>query len=155
MAGLGAGATLIHQSQLRTVTDIHEIEQVLRWFEQFHRTEFSPEVWMQAKIVLIEGFTNAVRHAHHRFPMATPIELEAHLFDSCIEIRIWDQGMPFDLDALLNSVEERYPDPLEHEAHWGGTIMKKLTDKYRWNIQYFCSADAGQARNCLWMQKQF
>lgn len=155
MTSLDEDQKIIHQGYLQTETDLDAIDQVLQWFEQFNREELGAELWMQAKIVLIEGFTNAVRHAHRDLPKSTPIELEATLLTHRLEIRIWDQGKAFDLKELLDTVEQRYPDPLEHDAHWGGTIMKKLTDKYCWKIHYFCPANSETERNCLWMQKQF
>jgi serine/threonine-protein kinase RsbW len=50
---------------------------------------------------VIEGFTNAVRHAHKNLPRETPIELEITVFNERLEIKIWDSGKPFDFKAKL------------------------------------------------------
>lgn len=147
--------SLIYRASLQTQSDLKSIDEVLAWFERFKQDKLQPDLWMQAKIALIEGFTNAVRHAHRDLPTTTPIDLEATLRSDALEIRIWDQGKAFDLASLLDTVEQKYPDPLEHDAHWGGTIMKKLKDKHCWKIQYVCPTQPELGRNCLWMQKQF
>ncbi len=148
-------ASTVYRSRLQTESNLGAIDEVLAWFEPFKQSPLHPDLWMQAKIALVEGFTNAVRHAHRDLPCTTPIDLEATLLPHSLEIRIWDQGAAFDLETLLDTVEQRYPDPLEHDAHWGGTIMKKLKDKHCWKIQYICPIEPEANRNCLWMQKQF
>jgi serine/threonine-protein kinase RsbW len=50
---------------------------------------------------VVEGFTNAVRHAHKNLPRSTPIDLEITVFNERLEIKIWDLGKPFDFKAKL------------------------------------------------------
>jgi serine/threonine-protein kinase RsbW len=149
--------TLIQQSHLRVKTDLSEIHQVLEWFEQFQKQYLSKDkstqvLLLRARIALAEGFTNAVRHAHQNVPQDTPIDLDALLFPDQLELRIWDLGQAFNLTALLDSVEQKYPNPEEHDAHWGGTIFRKLSVEYGWNIQYCCPEVSGSDRNCLHIQ---
>ncbi|MEG4252825.1 ATP-binding protein [Microcoleus sp. Pol10D4] len=58
-------------------------------------------VLQQCKLATIEGFTNAVRHAHKNLPIETPINLEITVFSERLEVKIWDMGEPFDLQAKL------------------------------------------------------
>ncbi|MEG4086414.1 ATP-binding protein [Microcoleus sp. POL10_C6] len=58
-------------------------------------------VLQQCKLATIEGFTNAVRHAHKNLPLETPINLEITVFNERLEVNIWDMGEPFDLQAKL------------------------------------------------------
>ncbi|MEG4999698.1 ATP-binding protein [Microcoleus sp. B4-D4] len=58
-------------------------------------------VLQQCKLATIEGFTNAVRHAHKNLPFQTPIDLEITVFNERLEVKIWDMGEPFDLQAKL------------------------------------------------------
>ncbi|MEG3936651.1 ATP-binding protein [Microcoleus sp. S36b_A3] len=58
-------------------------------------------VLQQCKLATIEGFTNAVRHAHKNLPLETPINLEITVFSERLEVKIWDMGEPFDLQAKL------------------------------------------------------
>lgn len=144
----------LRQAHLRVNTELTAIKQVLHWFEQFNG-KLSAQDSMEARIALTEGFTNAVRHAHCNHPQETPIDISVTLAANQLEICIWDQGAAFDLAALLNRVEQQYPNPLEHEAHWGGTILKKLIDHYGWSIHYCCPEHPGSDRNCLRLKKQF
>lgn len=137
---------VIHFDRLIVQTDLTAIAQILSWFEAFQQPPVSQAIWLQGQIALVEAFTNAVRHAHAQLPKQTPIQLEAQLYQDRLEIRVWDQGAPFDLAQLLDRVEQDYPNPLEHEAHWGAALFKKLRDQHRWNIEYHCLSES---RNCL------
>jgi len=55
---------------------------------------------------VIEGFTNAVRHAHKNLPLETPIELEVMVLNEHLEVKILDWGEPFDIQAKL---KEEWP----------------------------------------------
>jgi serine/threonine-protein kinase RsbW len=82
-------------------TDIKSVTQVLSWLEQLDALPIPEAVLHQCKLVVIEGFTNAVRHAHKNLPRETPIELEITVFSERLEIKIWDAGKPFDFKAKL------------------------------------------------------
>lgn len=140
----------IHFDRLIVQTDLTVIPQVLSWFEAFQQSPVSQVVWLQGQIALVEGFTNAVRHAHAQLSKHTPIEIEAGIYPNRIEIRVWDQGSPFDLTELIDRVEQDYPNPLEHEAHWGAALFKKLRDQHSWNVEYCCP---GEGQNCLSLAK--
>ncbi|MEG4961911.1 MULTISPECIES: ATP-binding protein [unclassified Microcoleus] len=88
---------------LQLNTDLKSVAQVLWWVEQFF-LEYLPipeAVLQQCKLATIEGFTNAVRHAHKNLPLETPIDLEITVFNERLELKIWDMGEPFDLQAKL------------------------------------------------------
>jgi len=82
-------------------TDIKSVTQVLSWLEQLDPLPIPEAVLHQCKLVVIEGFTNAVRHAHKNLPRETPIELEITVFNERLEIKIWDAGKPLDFKAKL------------------------------------------------------
>ena len=86
---------------LQLTTDIKSVTQVLSWLEQLDALPIPEAVLHQCKLVVIEGFTNAVRHAHKNLPRETPIELEITVFNDRLEIKIWDRGKPFDFKAKL------------------------------------------------------
>lgn len=143
---------IIHESHLEILTNLSEISRVLKWFEEFEGKSLPTDTLWKIRIALIEGFTNAVRHAHKNKPESTPIIIDGVLFSEQLEIRIWDCGAEFDLAALINTVHEKYPDPEEHDAHWGGTIFRKLSLEHGWTIQYQCLKSSIPDRNCLTMQ---
>lgn len=82
-------------------TDLKSVTQVLCWVEQLEYLPIPEAVLQQCKLATIEGFTNAVRHAHKKLPLETPINLEITVFSERLEIKIWDMGEPFDLQAKL------------------------------------------------------
>ncbi|MEG5253709.1 MULTISPECIES: ATP-binding protein [unclassified Microcoleus] len=107
---------------LKVNSDIKAVAQVLEWVDAVFENLPIPEtVFCEFKLVSIEGFTNAVRHAHKDLPLATPIDLEITIFPSHLEIKIWDYGKPFDLKSKLQEdLAETSPfawDELEFTLH--------------------------------------
>jgi serine/threonine-protein kinase RsbW len=103
-----------HQSlqkiSLKLNSDLKAVSQVLWWMEQLESLPIPETVLYQCKLATIEGFTNAVRHAHKNLPLETPIELEITVFREHLEIAIWDCGKPFDFQAkLLEELQETSP----------------------------------------------
>jgi serine/threonine-protein kinase RsbW len=137
----------LKQSRLQLETDLHGVNEVLQWFDQFTAPVLPQKFRWQCQIALIEGFTNAVRHAHQHLPQTTPVELELKVFADCLEMRVWDQGEPFDLLAKLQALCQEKRDPLEHEGGRGLIFMHQLTDE----LSYERLPDG---RNCLLMRKQ-
>ena len=86
---------------LQLNTDIKGVAPVLSWLEQLDPLPIPLAVLHQCKLAVVEGFTNAVRHAHKNLPRETPIELEITVFNERLEIKIWDRGKPFDFKAKL------------------------------------------------------
>ena len=91
----------LQKISLQLNTDIKAVAQVLGWVEQLENLPIPEAVWQQCKLAVVEGFTNAVRHAHKNLPLETPIELEITVFNERLEIKIWDWGNPFDFQAKL------------------------------------------------------
>ncbi|KAM3097626.1 ATP-binding protein [Phormidesmis sp. 146-12] len=146
---------LIREAHIQVKTDLNEVDQVMQWFEQFNQPPLPCDLWMQGKLAIMEGLTNVIRHAHKSLPVSTPIDLTVKLFSNQLDISIWDEGCPFDFEALLESVDRQFSHPLEREAHWGGVLMRKLREKHHWTINYRCPADLATHRNCLSIQKAF
>lgn len=137
----------LKQSRLQVETDLHAVNEVLQWFDQFTAPLLPQKFRWQCQIALIEGFTNAVRHAHHHLPQTTPVELELKVFAHWLEMRIWDQGPPFDFEAKLEALRHEDCDPLEKEGGRGLIFMQQLTDE----LSY---ARLDDERNCLLMRKR-
>jgi serine/threonine-protein kinase RsbW len=78
-------------------------------------------------------------------PQATLIDLEVKVFAEYLEIRIWDRGQPFKLEAMLHSIVQQQQNP-ESEGGRGLLFMYKLTD----DLRYIRTDDL---RNCLVMRK--
>ncbi|WP_445244688.1 ATP-binding protein [Microcoleus sp. OTE_8_concoct_300] len=107
----------IQKFSLQLNTDIKAVAQVLGWLEQLDPLPIPEAVLHQCKLAVVEGFTNAVRHAHKNLPIETPIELEITVFNERLEIKIWDGGKPFDFQAKLKEeLPEKSPFSLS-EGH--------------------------------------
>jgi serine/threonine-protein kinase RsbW len=136
----------LYQASLQVKTDLDALAQVLEWFDQFNNPPLPPDAWMQCQLALAEGFTNAVRHAHYNQPPSSPIEMEVQVFENQIEIRIWDNGEPFDLVQQLQTM----PKNLDSEAEGGRglRLMERIADL----LSYTRTSDA---RNCLLLVKEY
>lgn len=86
---------------LQLSSDIKAVTEVLLWFEQLEQLPIPEAVLQQCKLVAIEAFTNAVRHAHKDLPLETPIDLSVEVFQDRLELEICDRGQPFDLKSKL------------------------------------------------------
>jgi serine/threonine-protein kinase RsbW len=142
----------LKQARLQVETDLNAVTNVvLPWFEEFTTPLLPQQLQSQCQLAFVEGFTNAVRHAHHDLPPTTPIDLELKLFAHCLEMRIWDKGQPFDLQAKLQEKIEALShqdyDPIEKEGGRGLIFMHQLTDE----LSYDRLSDG---RNCLLLRKQ-
>ncbi len=137
---------LLTKKRLQVDSDLNALAHVLSWFDQFNQPPVPPQVWLQCQLVLAEGFTNAVRHAHRDQPPSLEIEVEVTIFSTHLEMKIWDGGPPFDLEPVL----EHLPDRVDPEAEGGRGIflMRQIAD----HLSYGRMADA---RNCLFVSKQY
>ncbi|WP_392478519.1 ATP-binding protein [Nostoc sp. C110] len=132
---------------LKVNTDLTASPEVLFWFDQMNYPPIpDKEIWWQCQTLLIEGFTNIVEHAHKNLPIETPIEIEAVRVNKYIEIRIWSQGEPFDLEQQLRQISEF--DENEQERGRGLKIMSAIADKLSYE-------PTGDNRYCLFISKYY
>ncbi|MFM7450741.1 MAG: ATP-binding protein [Leptolyngbyaceae cyanobacterium] len=117
--------TLLHAS-LHVTTDLNELSQLLDWFDQFNVLPLPHNTWLECQLVLVEGFTNAVRHAHRDYPVETLIQLDVTLLEHQVEIRIWDQGAPFNLEQTLKELSQE----MDYYAEGGRglKLMRRIAD---------------------------
>lgn len=139
----------LQESRRQVETDLNAVTEVLQWFEEFTSPLLPQQLQSQCQLAFVEGFTNAVRHAHRDLPKTTPIELELKMFAHCIEMRVWDQGPPFDLQAKIQEALAHMndEDPLSKEGGRGLIFMHQLMDE----VSYLKEPDE---RNCLLMRKR-
>lgn len=136
----------LHKAFLQVNTDLDALAQVLEWFDQFNRPPIPPQAWMQSQLALAEGFTNAVRHAHAGRSSDVLIDLEVQMFDDRVEIRIWDQGSPFDLAERLADIPAQAD--IEAEGGRGLILMNRIADVFTYTRM-------PDDRNCLLLVKKY
>ncbi|AUT01470.1 serine/threonine protein kinase [Nostoc sp. CENA543] len=145
---------LIHDSILQLASDLDAISTIVEWFEQFNHTPVTHQLWLEAQTAVIEGFTNAVRHAHCYLNPETPVDINVQISEELFHVCIWDQGDIFDFELALENfhreVSDRAFNPLVHESHWGCIFLLKLRKEYGWTISY--TRESGD-RNCLSLKK--
>ncbi len=137
---------MLQREHLTVRSDLRVLTQVQEWFKLFCLRNSAKLFWLEGQLyplnlALTEGFTNAVRHAHQELPSETKIEIDLFLWDDRMEIRIWDQGQPFDPDGL----EEPQPGTLR-EGGYGWFLLRRLADKVRYERYQ-------DGRNCLLIVK--
>ena len=125
-------------------SDLKALENALAWFDQFKPSSVRQKVWLQCQLALAEGFTNAVRHAHKHVPEDVFIDVEVTLLPQCLELRIWDQGPPFDLEQRLKELKQQI-NPKSGGGR-GIDILQKIAD----HLSYTRTDDN---RNCLLIVK--
>ncbi len=118
----------------------------MAWFDGFRIIPIPQEDWLQCQLALIEGFTNAVRHAHRGLPPDTLVSIEVTVADAYLDIKIWDQGPGFDFQAMLDQKLETTT--ADSEGGRGLRIMYRVADI----VEYQQTSERG---NCLHIHKQF
>ncbi|HAA32693.1 MAG TPA: ATP-binding protein [Cyanobacteria bacterium UBA8553] len=98
------GDLLLKKIDLTVNTDLNALPQVLQWYEQLEQLPIPQKTLDECKLAHVEGFTNAVRHAHKGMPTETPIKLEVIVFNKRLEMKVVDYGQPFDFKAKLREI---------------------------------------------------
>lgn len=92
---------------------------------------------MQAQTALVEGFTNAVRHAHAALQPPPPVRVRIRRDGADLLIEVEDAGPPFEL---------RPAEPEEgRSSHWGLILLMRLQERYGWQVRYNPRPGGGNA----------
>jgi serine/threonine-protein kinase RsbW len=134
------------QTLFRVKSDLKSLEEVLFHLGKIYQSWIPKKDWSQCQLALVEGFTNAVRHAHKMISSEVLIEIQLTLTEENLEIRIWDYGPPFNLDTFIQNLREKEGD--ESEGGRGIQILQKISN----HLSYIRTYDN---RNCLLIVKQF
>ncbi|MFB2935902.1 ATP-binding protein [Aerosakkonemataceae cyanobacterium BLCC-F154] len=136
----------LSKSHIQLKSDLKALTDVLIWFDQLYNSLVPREIWLRCQLALAEAFTNAVRHAHKDRPSEVPIDIEVTVTKNCIEMRIWDYGLPFDLKEKLKGM------PVNHENESGGGRGLRLLEAISDHLSYTRNTEQ---RNCLLMVKYY
>ena len=126
--------------------DLQELDRLLLKFNQIYQDFIPCRDWLQCRLALAEGFTNAVRHAHKHIPKEIPIEIEVLLKENSMEIRIWDYGSAFDLKGFIAETAKKHSGWLSSGR--GIPLLNKIAD----SLDY---KRTEQEKNCLIIVKKF
>jgi len=137
---------ILEQTSLKVNSELQSLTQVLAVFDSLNQDWIPREDWLKSQLALTEGFTNAVRHAHHHLPAEVPIEVQMTLTFQSLIIQIWDHGSYFDLENFLQAIEGQDHQFARHRQ--GLPILQKIAEKLSYTRQE-------DNRNCLLIIKQF
>jgi serine/threonine-protein kinase RsbW len=88
-----------------------------------------PRLSNRLRLVLVEAYSNVVRHAHKDQPNI-PVLIRLELQGKDIALEIWDQGEGFDLTSYL----EPTPESMQ-EGGYGWLILNRLMDRVEYSLQ--------------------
>ncbi len=132
---------MVHQAHRFLTSDLGQINDLQAWFSHLVDRHTQNVAKLESKLsrlnlALVEGFSNAVRHAHAGLPQETTIKVEVDVEADSVIVRIWDTGKPFNPDTLI----EPLPGTLR-KGGYGWFLLRRLVDR----VSYDRLGD----RNCL------
>lgn len=137
---------VLRSIKIEVPSDLKALDNVLLQFNQIYQNSIPRRDWLQCRLALAEGFTNAVRHAHKNLPPEIPVRIEVRLKETAMEIKIWDYGSAFDLHQFMIQTAQK-------NANWlasgrGLPILNKISN----HLDYYRTE---QQQNCLVIIKEF
>jgi serine/threonine-protein kinase RsbW len=137
---------VLRSIEIKVPSDLQALEQVLLQFNQIYQDFIPLRDWLQCRLALAEGFTNAVRHAHKNLPSHISIRIVVRLKATAMEIKIWDYGSAFDLKHFIEETSTRHKNWLVSGR--GIPILNKISHR----LEYYRTE---QDQNCLVIVKKF
>ncbi len=129
------------RTELHIPSDLKFLTIVENWLLDSLEVELGDHVdWPRQanrlRLVLVEAYSNVVRHAHRDQPNL-PVLIRVELQDRDIALEIWDHGQGFDLSTYLPPAPEN-----RQENGYGWLILNRLMDRVEYRLQV-------NGRNCL------
>lgn len=122
------------KSELHVPSDLKFLTIVENWLLGCLQAELGEyEDWSQhsnrLRLVLVEAYSNVVRHAHKEKPNL-PVLIRLELRKQDIALEIWDRGKGYDMSSYFP------PTPSEkQEGGYGWLIMNRLMDKVEYDLE--------------------
>ncbi|MEB3218702.1 MAG: anti-sigma regulatory factor [Nostocales cyanobacterium 94392] len=122
------------KSELHVPSDLKFLNIVESWLLGCLQAELGESVdWTRQsnrlRLVLVEAYSNVVRHAHKEKPSA-PILIRLELKKRDLALEVWDKGEGYDMSTYYP------PSPIEkQEGGYGWLIMNRLMDKVEYELQ--------------------
>ncbi|MGK7884562.1 MAG: ATP-binding protein [Crocosphaera sp.] len=138
--------SVLREISFKVNSDLKALDEVLGYFDDINQPWIPKKEWLQCQLALAEGFTNAVRHAHKDISGDVFVEIEMKLTSESLEMRIWDFGPFFDLQAFLEANADKDNRFAGHGQ--GLPILQKIAAQLSYERK-------NDERNCLLIIKKF
>lgn len=135
----------IKSIEIEVPGDLQALGLLLHEFNKIYQDYIPFRDWLECRLALAEGFTNAVRHAHKNFSSEVTILVEVILNNTAIKIKIWDYGSGFDLKTFIIETAKKNENWLNSGR--GIPILNKICDR----LDYYRLGE----KNCLSIVKKF
>lgn len=134
------------RTELHVPSDLKFLSIVENWLLGSLEMEFGHEVdWQKQctrlRLVLVEAYSNVVRHAHRDMPNL-PVLIRLELRDRDVHLEVWDHGKGYDLGTYLPPSPDDWQ---EQEGGYGWLILNRLMDKVEYRLQI-------NGHNCLTLE---
>ncbi|MEL6854069.1 MAG: anti-sigma regulatory factor [Cyanobacteria bacterium J06607_13] len=134
------------KTELTVPSDLKFMEVVEHWLLESLQLEIDQKIdWTEVekrlRLVVVEVYSNIVRHAHNEKP-ELPVLIRIELEDNNLSLEVWDQGQGFKLDDYAA------PSPSDfQEGGYGWLILHRIMDRVEYQLH------VGGDRNCLKLEK--
>ena len=127
-------------------------QHLLDWFDRHRPADLDPSLWIQAQTALVEGFTNAVRHAHGALMPPPPVTVTLNITATHLQLHITDHGAAFDITSAWTSDAraendsrdgDGLPELPDQDSQWGLIMLGRLRRDFGWMIRYDHLPDGG------------
>ena len=141
------------KTELVVPSDLRFLKVVEYWLLESLQLAIDKEIdWSgvesRLRLVMVEVYSNIVRHAHHdqpELPVLIRIELEGHH----LSLEIWDQGEGFQIDQYAAPAPGDF-----QEGGYGWLILHRIMDRVEYKLRVGGDGEALQGnRNCLKLVK--
>lgn len=133
------------KTELHVPSDLKFLTIVENWLLESLKAELGSQVdWPRTenrlRLVLVEAYSNVVRHAHRNQPNL-PVLIRLELKERDLSLEVWDSGSGFELEQYLA------PEPQDfQEGGYGWLILHRLMDTVEYRLK------VGEGQNCLSMK---
>jgi len=122
------------RTELHVPSDLKFLSIVENWLLGSLEVELGSHVdWPRQsnrlRLVLVEAYSNVVRHAHKDQPNL-PILIRLELQNRDIALEIWDQGKGYDVNTYAAPTPEA-----KQESGYGWLILNRLMDRVEYQLQ--------------------
>ncbi len=67
---------VLQKIQIEVTSNLNALDRILLQFEENYQDFISQQDWLQCRLAMAEGFTNAVRHAHKNIQEEKLVRIE-------------------------------------------------------------------------------